>query len=115
MKPLKVLLFGLAMAFPVLASEPTFKSLAINPAATHPALYSFVDVYRLTVSGAATAFPPVEGAADAPMRVAVAAPSAGAELRFLVSTVPQPDKWLLILAGVALAGWVAHRRLVHSL
>jgi hypothetical protein len=87
----------------------------MNPAATHPALYSFVDVYRLTVSGAATAFPPVEGAVDAPMRVAVAAPSAGAELRFLVSSVPQPDKWLLLLAGVALAGWVAHRRMVHSL
>jgi len=115
MKPMKLLLLGLAFAIPAPASEPTFKSLAMNPAATHPALYSFVDVYRLTVSGAAGAFPPVDGAAEAPMRVAVAAPSAGAELRFLVSSVPQPDKWLLILAGVALAGWVAHRRLVHSL
>ena len=115
MKPLKLLLLGLAFAIPVDASEPTFKSLAANSGGTHPALYSFVDVYRLTVTGVSAGFPPVDGAADAPVRVAVAAPSAGAELRFLVSTVPQPDKWLLILAGVALAGWVAHRRLVHSL
>jgi len=115
MKLLKLLLLGLAIAMPVEAGEPTFKSLAANPGGTHPALYSFVDVYRLTVSGVSAGFPPVEGAADAPVRVAVAAPSAGAELRFLVSSVPQPDKWLLILAGVALAGWVAHRRLVHSL
>ena len=119
MKPLKLSLLGLALAvtaaFPLMAGEPTFKSLATNPGATHPALYSFVDVYRLTVSGVSAGFPPVEGAADAPMRVAVGAPSAGAELRFLVSAMPQPDKWLLILAGVALAGWVAHRRLVHSL
>jgi hypothetical protein len=115
MKPLKLLLIALAFAFPVSAAEPTFKSLATNPGATHPALYSFVDVYRLTVGGASAGFPAIDGAADAPVRVAVAAPSAGAELRFLVSTVPQPDKWLLILAGVALAGWVAHRRLVHSL
>lgn len=123
MKPLKLTLLGLAMAIPasipaslpVMATEPTFKSLAMNPAATHPALYSFVDVYRLTVSGVSAGFPPVEGAVEAPVRVAVAAPSAGAELRFLVSSVPPPDKWLLILAGVALAGWVAHRRMVHPL
>jgi hypothetical protein len=114
MKPLKLLLLGLAIAFPAAGTEPTFKSLATNPAATHPALYSFVDVYRLTVSGAATGFPPLDGALDAPVRVA-AGPAAGAELRFLVSAVPQPDKWLLLIAGVALAGWVAHRRLVHSL
>ena len=46
-----------------------------------PTLYSFADVYRLTVSG--------------PMRA--------------------PDKWMLALAGLALAGWVAHRRLSNSL
>jgi hypothetical protein len=115
MKPLQLLLLGFAFAVPVNAGEATFKSIATNPAGTHPALYSFVDVYRLTVTGVGAGFPPVEGAADAPVRVAVAAPSAGAELRFLVSSVPQPYKWLLILAGVALAGWVAHRRMVHSL
>src|SRR5687767_10478844 len=106
MKPLKLLLLGLAFAipaaFPAMAGEPTFKSLAANPGGTHPALYSFVDVYRLTVTGVSAGFPPVDGAAEAPVRVAVAAPSAGAELRFLVSTVPQPDKWLLLIAGVAL-------------
>src|SRR5688572_24522895 len=116
MKPLKPLLLGLAFAIaPATASESTFKSLAASPAATHPALYSFADVYRLTVGGVSGGFPPLDGAADAPMRVAVAAPSAGAGLRFLRSAVAQAGQWLLILAGVALAGWVAHRRLVHSL
>jgi hypothetical protein len=58
--------------------------------------------------------PQIESASDAPIRVAIAQ-SAGAEPRFSITAVPQPDKWLLLLAGLALAGWVAHRRLVHSL
>ena len=35
------------------------------------------------------------------------------EPRFSVNSMPQPDKWLLLLAGFALAGWVAHRRLAR--
>lgn len=97
------------------AAEPSsFQSVAMNPPPPHPALYSFVDVYRLTVAGAMAGFPLVENAPDAPIRVAVAQ-GPGAEPRFSVAAVPQPDKWLLLLAGLALAGWVAHRRLVHSL
>jgi hypothetical protein len=84
------------------------------PPPSSPALYSFVDVYRLTVAGAMAGFPLLENAADAPIRVAVAH-GAGAESSFSVAAVPQPDKWLLLLAGLALAGWVAHRRLVHTL
>jgi hypothetical protein len=82
-------------------------------AAPHPALYSFVDVFRLTVAGPMAGTPP-ESATEAPIRVA--APKApAAEPRFSVSGPRQPDKWLLLVAGLALAGWVAHRRLVHSL
>jgi hypothetical protein len=32
-----------------------------------------------------------------------------------VKQLREPDKWLLVIAAVAFAGWVAHRRLVHSL
>ena len=80
---------------------------------THPALYSFVDVYRLTVAGAIAGLPASDGAPDA-VRVATAQ-AQPAEPRFSVSPLPRPDKWLLILAGLALAGWVAHRRLAHTL
>ena len=122
MKLPKSLLIGLGLAAAQLATpagaEPSsFQSVAVQPANAapppHPALYSFVDVYRLTVGGPMAAFPALENAADAAIRVAVQSP--GAEARFLVAAVPQPDKWLLLLAGLALAGWVAHRRLVHSL
>jgi hypothetical protein len=33
------------------------------------------------------------------------------ELRFAISPVPGPDRWLLLVAGIAAAAWVAHRRL----
>ena len=97
------------------AAEPSsFHSAIVNSPPPPPALYSFVDVYRLTVAGAMAGLPLVENASDAPIRVAVAQ-GPGAEPRFSIAAVPQPDKWLLLLAGLALAGWVAHRRLVHSL
>jgi hypothetical protein len=83
-------------------------------AAPHPALYSFVDVFRLTVAGP-IAGTPAESAAEAPIRVAAPQAQAAAEPRFSIGGPRQPDKWLLLLAGLALAGWVAHRRLVHSL
>jgi hypothetical protein len=121
-KPLVIGLgLGLAAAlcvFPAAAQPSSFESAAVQFAngapPPHPALYSFVDVYRLTVAGAMAAFPALENTADAPIRVSVAQ-GPGAEPRFSVASVPQPDKWLLLLTGLALAGWVAHRRLVHSL
>jgi hypothetical protein len=119
MKLPKPLVIGLGLAaalcvFPAAADPSSFQSTGVNPPPPHPALYSFVDVYRLTMAGAMAGFPALENTADAPIRVAVAqGPSA--EPRFSVASVPQPDKWLLLLTGLALAGWVAHRRLVHSL
>jgi hypothetical protein len=80
--------------------------------ATHPARYSFVDVYRLTLSGPMAAAPLAETAPEAPVRVALAP---AAEPRFSIVAPREPEKWLLALAGLALAGWVAHRRLSHSL
>ena len=116
---MKALLISFVLASgAALSPTPGSFQSAAQPAVTgalpsHPALYSFADVYRLTVAGAGGA-PLGDTAPDAPIRVAVAQ-GPGAELRFSVATVPPPDKWILLLAGLALAGWVAHRRLVHSL
>jgi hypothetical protein len=110
MKPLKLLLLGTALAAGNAMADPAF----LERAAPHPALYSFVDVFRLTVSGPMGAMP-ADAAAETPIRVAAPQAASAAEPRFIIGTVRQPDKWLLLLAGLALAGWVAHRRLVHSL
>ena len=112
---MKTLLIGLAVAGAAVAAEPHFfHGGALSAPPAQAALHSFVDVYRLTVAGPMGGLLQADSAADAPIRVAVAQ-AQPAEPRFTISQVPQPDKWLLILAGVALAGWVAHRRLVHTL
>jgi hypothetical protein len=75
-----------------------------------PQLYSFDDVYRLTVTGAAMAdFPDAAG----PVRVAVSASAAApaAEFTFSVRQLPSPDRSLLLLSGLAAGLWVARRRL----
>jgi hypothetical protein len=93
-----------------------FQGAANGALPPHPSLYSFVDVYRLTVGAPAVGGYPIGdgGAVESPVRVAVAQSQPAAELRFSVSQVSQPEKWMLFLAGLGLAGWVAHRRLVHS-
>jgi hypothetical protein len=112
MKLLTLLSLGIALAAGnAVAADSSFQQRA----AAHPALYSFVDVYRLTVSGPMPG-PAAEQAGEAPIRVAAPQSQPNLEARFSVSARRQPDnKWLLLLAGLALAGWVAHRRLVHSL
>jgi hypothetical protein len=103
----------LALAAPpaLAAEEPLAPFEAASPAATHPSLYSFADVYRLTV-----AREPLLGfdfaEPETPVRVAVAAPAAGApELRFSVSAPRDDGRWGLLLAGLFTCAWVAHRRL----
>ena len=110
MKLLKLLLLGTALV----AGHAMADGALPQRAAPHPALYSFVDVFRLTVTGPMGAMA-AETAAEMPIRVAAPQAQAAAEPRFSISAARQPDKWLLLLAGLALAGWVAHRRLVHSL
>ncbi len=109
----------IALAFPfavaAAAAEPGSLDAGAHAApGAQSAMYSFADVYRLTVGGPMAGVPGLEPAPDAPLRVA-AAQAQPAEPRFVVRRLPQPDKWLLIVAGLALAGWVAHRRLVHAL
>jgi hypothetical protein len=111
----RVLLFiaFFAAAGCALAEAKSFQSSAAAAPAAHPAMYSFVDVYRLTVAGAMAGPPAMDAAPDA---IRVAAPQGHAvEARFSVSPVPQRETWIMVLAGLALAGWVAHRRLVHTL
>jgi hypothetical protein len=103
MKFLRLLFLGAA-----LLAAPAYAADAPAP------LYSFADVYRLTVGGPAVGVPVAVGlsqAGDAPIRVAVAEPAP--ESRFVIRAVPAPERWLLALAGLCLAGWVAHRRLSY--
>ena len=94
--------FALGLAAPASADE------------VHPALYSFADLYRLTVAGVGAdeiRFP--ELAAEPQVRVAAAQPAAS-EPRFTISAPSGPRGWVLILAGLAAAAWVAHRRLTYA-
>jgi len=76
-----------------------------------PQMYSFNDVYRLTVNGAAMAdFPAAAGT----VRVAVSPemrPQPQSEAGFSIRAVPAPELWLLVFSGLAAAFWVARRRL----
>jgi hypothetical protein len=105
---MRSLLIGLALAGAAHAEPPALET-AGGAAAAHPALYSFADVYRLTVKG-----PVASPAAPDTIRVALSRPEpAGPE--FSVAREPRRETWLLIVASVAFAGWVAHRRLSHLL
>lgn len=104
----------LAIAFAFLAlpaaANDTFQS-SLQAGAPQPSMYSFADVYRLTVSGAALGNLPALALNDAPVRVAAAPPAP--EATFSIAGVGEPRGWLL-LSGLALALWVARRRLGHS-
>ncbi len=100
-----------------------------------PSMYSFADVFRLTVAGAAMTdnplmrLPASAALADHQLRVAssvtpgepqqpvrhllsIASPAPlPASYVFSIGAMPQPERWLLILSGLAAAGWVARRRL----
>jgi len=100
----------------LLAAALAAGNAGAEPLQAHPALYSFLDVYRLTVVGdvtGASALPEFP-LGEAPARLAVAQAPAAGEPRFTIGAAPGAEKWLLLLSGLALAGWVAHRRLVHS-
>jgi len=105
------ILLAIAFALSALSAEAgeTFHG-SLRAAAPNPAMYSFADVYRLTVSGAALSGFPALALSDSPMRVAAAQSAAAPELAFSIVGVPEPRGWLL-LSGLALALWVARRRM----
>lgn len=113
--PLQLLIAAAFAAWtPNSAAGDTFQAALRAPAAAHPSLYSFADVYRLTVSGAAMAgFPAAAG--EQPLRVALTQGAPGAAgIQFSVAALPEPGRWLMLLAGLAAAGWVARRRLGYG-
>ena len=107
-------------------------------------MYSFADIYRLTVAGASLPDNPLAalagsassgassprlpmGAAPAdyqlrvvssepqpPVRQLFPAAPVQASYLFSIGAMPQPERWLLILSGLAAAAWVARRRLGNS-
>jgi hypothetical protein len=118
MKILKTLFVVWACACGTLASaaavatEESFHAALQRGTSAHPLQYSFADVYRLTVSGPALSGFPVAPSNDTPIRVAVTPAPAAAQ--FSIVAVPEQELWLLLLSGLALAAWVARRRLGYS-
>jgi hypothetical protein len=94
-------------------------------AAGAEALYSFSDVYRLTVSGALGAESPLapapaveltpvaQSSSEFQSRAAAAEPPAPG-YQFSIAAVREPQRGLLLLSGLALMVWVARRRLIQS-
>ena len=85
----------------------------VRPAAQFP-LYSFADLYRLTVHATPDALAFAPAASSPQVRVALTESFAAAEPRFTVSQVPSTKGWVLLLAGLAASSWVAHRRLTSA-
>jgi hypothetical protein len=81
-----------------------------------PPLYSFADLYRLTVSASPQALALVPAAAAPQPRATLATQDgfSAIEPRFTVSQVPASRGWMLLLAGLLAASWVAHRRLTSA-
>jgi hypothetical protein len=87
-------------------------------AASDPALYSFSELYRLTVNGAVPEASGLAALGSEAQQVRVAAVqsvAAPAEVKFTITPIPGPRPWMLLLAGLAAAAWVAHRRLTRPL
>jgi hypothetical protein len=110
----------LAIAFAV-AALPAWAGASFHEAAqptlpAHPAMYSFADLYRLTVGGAPARgwAPPDSDFYDTPVRVVATQPAPAPDTQFAVVGIPEPRGWVLLAAGLALAGWVARRRLGYS-
>lgn len=136
MKPLKNLFLflslfaaGAACAAQWSREPGAFELGVYAPPPAHASLYSFNDVFRLTVAGPAIAEYPLaalmggaalaplqaaSGLAEFPMRVVAAEPQAAGYV-FSIVAVREPEQWLVLFSGLALAGWVARRRLVHAI
>jgi hypothetical protein len=128
----------LRQAFICIALCGSAGGAAAAPAA-NSAFLSFAELYRLTVNGVAvvefSAAPgQLPGQAPAQLQdfqlrtvsaaqqpgtpafaVSASPESVPAGYSFSSALLPEPSRWLLILSGLALAAWVARRRLGYSL
>ena len=105
MKPHFPLLVRLLVALSLAGAAAAAPAAGAAPSA----LYSFSDICRLAARSPFEA--PAAEAAEPRIRLAAVEAS---EPRFLVSPLQEPARWALLLAGLAAAGWVAHRRLVNA-
>jgi hypothetical protein len=117
---MKVLLQALAVLATLAASLPVHAQAPMYaPLPASRELYSFADLYRLTVA-AEWPLPAATAQAPGPLQVRAVArdiPAAApaASYVFLVSPVASPQGGLLFLAGLAAAAWVARRRLGYAI
>ena len=98
----------LAAGTAVAAEAPLLAFEQRLPAATHPSMYSFAEVYRLTLTGEPYA---AQRWAESQTQLRLVSRGAPPELHFAVSTPRDSQRWALALAGLAACAWVAHRRL----
>ena len=114
-------------AEPAAAQSPGSQSPAVDyqialfgPAPASASLYSYADVFRLTVAGAAmsdfplAAVPQAGALADSALRVGVPEEQA-AGYAFSIRPVADRERWMLLVCGLAIALWVARRRLSNPL
>ncbi|HYX62921.1 MAG TPA: hypothetical protein VE935_01735 [Burkholderiales bacterium] len=123
MKILRPLLMLLALSLgggAAAVEAPLLPFEAGAPAATPPALYSFADVYRLSLAGgpfggfraaAAGLDAAVARRLDAGVEVRAVSAAPAPEFSFAVSQRRDGSRWALALAGLFACAWVAHRRL----
>jgi len=106
-----LLILFLSLAAFAAEGQETFQGAPGRAVATNPSQYSFVDVYRLALAGPAAAGLAAVPPAETTVRVAA---STQAPAQFAVAEVREPRLWMLLLAGVAAAVWVARRRLGYA-
>ena len=104
-----LLLLALGGAAQAASGAESFHAALQRPGEVHPSQYSFADLYRLAVAGTVASLGTGAGT-EAPVRTATAQPGA----QFSISESPEPQRGALLLAGVALAIWVARRRLGYA-
>jgi hypothetical protein len=107
------LLVALLLLFTAFAggSQETAHGALGRAVAADPPQYSFADLYRLALAGpAAPAGVAAVPAAETTIRVASTQPPA----QFAIAEVREPRLWMLLLAGVAAAVWVARRRMGYA-
>jgi hypothetical protein len=92
------------------AGEESLQGALQRGAAAYPSQYSFADLYRLTLASPAAPGFSIVPAGEPPIRVA----ASQAPAQFSISEVREPRLGLLLLSGIALAVWVARRRLGYS-
>jgi len=112
MKPAKLLLaLSLLLAAFAAEGQETFQGTLGRAVAANPSQYSFADIYRLALSGPGAASLAAVPPAETTVRVAA---STQAPAQFAVGEVREPRLWMLLLAGLSAAVWVARRRLGYA-